>query len=611
MGDTKRALVTRLLDVDDWISGPELAHVLGVSDRTVRTYARSIPGIESSRYGYRANHKLARAWLASQRDLGPETPLERLYFIVRALLTGDGRVDIFELADALFVAPPTLEADLARARGLLRGHHLRIRRRGDELRVEGSEANQRALLRQLLVDSATATPVLTLEALQRAFPELDVVGVQRILQANLDRSGLRINPIVAAGALLHVLVALNRIQSGHPLPGPGTDHPVARDIAEDLEQLLHLEIPASERTYLAELLESRTGQGEATGDTQQLVQEGLAELSEEYQVELAEPSLIESLTLHVQSLIKRATRGEGAVNPFTAQIKQSHPLVYELGVSFSRRIAARTQIAIDEDESTFISMHLGTYFDQVSLRAEQVEVALLIEGYAALPPRAAARLRAALPPKTTVRIVTRVEEADRADLLVTNLAGLTSVPPTLVIDPMLSERDLERVRQRTLALLQEQRGRRFGDLTDRLLDPDLFYRSPAVSSPTELIALVSKDFVTSGVADPDIEQQILARESFSSTAFASGVAIPHPTQMVAKRSASAVVCFDEPLDWFGQPVSLVLFIAFSRSERGLFGAMFEHLIELLAQPEHVRALVEQGTDFESYRRAILDLTLPS
>lgn len=608
--DGKRALVTRLLGTEDWISGPDLARLIGVSTRTLRTYTRTIPGIESSRYGYRADFKVARRWLEEQRPTGPETPLERLYFIIRALLSGHGSVSIFDLADDLFVAPPTLEADLGRARGLLRGHDLQIRRSGDELRIEGPEKAQRHLLREILIDTVAASPVVTIDDFQTAFPEINVQRIRGIMEDNLSSRGLRINPIVATGALLHILITVNRVEIGKPLGVSGDVSDVADGIANDLTQMLGLHFPEGERAYISDLVAQKASGDQPTDTALALVTTALEALSAEFQVAFDDPALAESLVLHVRSLIQRAAKGNTVPNPFTAQIKQSHPLVYELAVAFARSLSEAVGIQIDDDEKAYIAMHLGTYFDHVSPRSDTLRVAVLMQGYRHLPPRVAERLRQSLPSQAEIQIVSSWSEvATGTDLVVTNTAPPLMAVPTICVTPLLSDTDVDQIQHRAGELLKTRRAQQFAAMLDRLLDPELFYLMPSVSSPTELITVVSQDLVALGVAPEGVADSILQRESLSPTAFPSGVAVPHPVQMMAKRSGFAIVCFPEPLKWSGVPVSLVVFLAFSPAERGLFNTMFDQMIEMLANTDVVTELVENSGDFESFRRTMVRLAL--
>ncbi|WRS30546.1 BglG family transcription antiterminator [Actinomycetaceae bacterium MB13-C1-2] len=605
--DARHRLVTRLLDTDNWVSGPELARTVGVSARTIRNYAHSIPGINSSRQGYRAGPE-ARVWLESQRDSGPETPLERLYFIVKALLSSDGVVNLFSLCDQLFVAPPTLEADIGRARGLLQNHGLRIRRRGDELQIEGSEDAQRVLLRDLLIDSVATGPTITLDDLQHAFPDYDVSTLKKIVRSNLDAYELRINPIVESGVMLHILIMITRVHVGRPLPNTSDSSAVASGIADEFEEYLGFPIPDSERAYLSTLLDQRTGGLEPEDHATELVATALHQLSDEFQITFDDPALRRSLSLHVRSLLVRSARGTAIPNPFTNQIKQSHPLVYELAVAFAQHLGTAAGIVVDDDEKAFIAMHLGSYFGRVSPHANRLNVLVLMHGYEHLSQNTIETLRESLPQNVDLSAIASVDEVDsQTDLLITNVPVNNSPRPVIQVSPLLNQSDLERIRSRISDLLREQRVELFSSQLIRLVDTELFYVDPPARTPEQLIRFVSQDLISIGIGDHRFTESILERERLSPTGFPSGVAVPHPLKMGAKRSGLAVVSFQDPIKWNDYDVSLVVFIAFSQKERPLFNAMFDQLIELLSDPQSVKTLAERAKDFESFKQTAIAL----
>jgi mannitol PTS system EIIA component len=80
----------------------------------------------------------------------------------------------------------------------------------------------------------------------------------------------------------------------------------------------------------------------------------------------------------------------------------------------------------------------------------------------------------------------------------------------------------------------------------------------------EAIRAAGALLVTAGAVEPDYIDQMLERERAVSTFVGDGVAMPHGT-LTAKNDVRAeglcLLIFDEPVDWAGQPVTLVIGIA--------------------------------------------------
>ena len=144
----------------DWITAAALADALGVTPRSVRSYVTAVNArvprgvaIESGPQGYRAGPAAGAAQRAAS-DAG--TPRDRLHSLIRTLLDSPDGVDVYETADRLHVSEATLEADLARVRGLLGGTELTLERSASRARLRGTELAQRRLLSRLAHDEMDA-----------------------------------------------------------------------------------------------------------------------------------------------------------------------------------------------------------------------------------------------------------------------------------------------------------------------------------------------------------------------------------------------------------------------------------------------------------------------
>jgi PTS system mannitol-specific IIA component len=85
-----------------------------------------------------------------------------------------------------------------------------------------------------------------------------------------------------------------------------------------------------------------------------------------------------------------------------------------------------------------------------------------------------------------------------------------------------------------------------------------------IADRDEAIRTAGRLLVDAGVARPDYVEQMLERERAVSTFVGDGVAMPHGT-LTAKSDVLgeglSVLVLAEPVDWAGQPVSLVIGIA--------------------------------------------------
>ncbi|WP_258566845.1 HTH domain-containing protein [Microbacterium sp. Se5.02b] len=222
-------LLATLLRQEGWSTAGSLADLLGVTPRSIRSYVAALnartPGaaaIESGPAGYRAGSG-ARGALRT-RQTGESAPRDRLHALVRSLLDEPRGIDVFDTADELHVSEATLEADLARVRGLLEGTDLLLERDREIVRLRGDEAAQRRLLSRLAhdeMDDASFHPETFRRALSGSAVAASAVGpFKSALVGELGELGYYVNELAIADVLLHIAIAADRVAAGHALEAP-------------------------------------------------------------------------------------------------------------------------------------------------------------------------------------------------------------------------------------------------------------------------------------------------------------------------------------------------------------------------------------------------------
>ncbi len=98
----------------------------------------------------------------------------------------------------------------------------------------------------------------------------------------------------------------------------------------------------------------------------------------------------------------------------------------------------------------------------------------------------------------------------------------------------------------------------------QLLPASSIHLASTASTRDEAIREAGALLVAAGAVDPDYVDQMLERERVVSTFVGEGIAMPHGT-LTAKSDVRSeglsVLLLDRPVDWAGQPVTLVIGIA--------------------------------------------------
>ncbi len=614
----------------DWATAATLADAVGVTPRSIRSYvtavnARVAPGvaIESGPQGYRAGADAAAALRASGTDAG--TPRDRLHTLVRALLDAPDGIDVFEFADRLHVSPATLDADLARVRGLLGGTELTLERSASTARLRGTEMAQRRLLSRLAHDEMDAGS-FDLAALRRTLGEGSVGAAafgpfKADLVSELGSMGYFVNEIGIADVVMHIAIAADRVAQDRALEGAAPDpRPAQQEIAALLDRLarrdLGVDLGAGDLQHLATLVltrvvapgdEAPADQARARLDPEieAAVRDVVGTASAEFLVDIAHEDFILRLALHVQNLQHRAREQAWSRNPLTRSLKSTYPMIFEVAVFVASRLQERLGIPLPDDEIAYIAMHVGGRLER-SRRADQLLTATIVcPGYYDLHELLRSSVDRSLGQAIeVVGVETRVDpdwSSIDTDLVLTTIDPATPADRIVKIQPFLTEADVERVQAAAGRIRRSRRLARLRTELERYFAPSAFVRGlDAAAGEEGVIRTLGAALIAQGVIDEDYVHRAIDRERLSSTAFTDALAVPHAIGMTATRTSIAIGIADPSIPWGDGRVQVVALVAFSENDREAFQTVFEQFVEVFSERDSVQRIVRRATDFGGF-----------
>ena len=628
---------TRMLDflsqTSSWITAGELADRLGVTPRSVRSYVTAVKTaahplnvIESGAAGYRLNRDEFATYSAQDRtrprETEAQTPQQRLYHLVRSLTESIDGLDVYDLAADYFVSDSTIEADLGRVRLLLADTALGLVRRGSVVTLTGSETDRRKLLSRMFRDES-ARGMIDLETIQREFTSgqagADSLGAFKTdLIGMLDGQGYFVNEYGINNVLLHVAIAIDRV-SKNLSPAPAVAEPpsaLATALSELIVTHFMVRLGSGDLAYLAFLLTTRVITPGHDKPAETLIERYVdpAELaamraiidraSQEYLVDLDDDDFIVRLTLHVRNLINRAHDRSYSRNPLTRSIKTSYPLIYELAVFIASELQRTESIVINDDEIAYIAMHVGAHLEQQTRRVELVSCAIVCPNYYDMHVLLRERIERVLGDDLeVVAVITRTDvawdELD-VDLVLTTIDPQLHSDGVIVIQPFLTQNDVDRIRQHASRVRRMRRRARLKEDLLQFFDESLFSRNFYARDETAMITALGGRMMARGLIDQSYVDGAIERELMSSTAFTDNLAVPHAMAMSAKQTSIAIVINDAPMDWGDNRVNVVALIAFSADGRSTFQAVFDQFVEVFADRVQVQRLIKRSVDFASF-----------
>lgn len=619
----------------DWVTAGYLADHLGVTPRSVRSYVTAInqltpDAIESGPLGYRATPRAAAIEIDGL-DPARGTPRERLHTLIRRLLDSDEGVDVFETALEMQVSTGTVEGDLRRIRGMLRGTGLAYRREAAVVSLDGSELARRRFVGRVVnaeLDDGALDPSAVRRAAERAGLDADAFAATgRDLVAALSEQGYRVNELAAADVVLRIAIAADRVAHGYSLgnsgaaPGGEGETEAERARVADLIGGIALErfgvtLGEGDTRHLASLallsvVDPGSADPRAPRRADPAIEAAVARAVDgvvsAHEVALARGELVARLALHVQNFLQRAEEQLFSRNPMTRSLKAASPLVFEMAVAVASDLSRELGVEFPDDEITDIAMHLGTAIESDGDARARLTATLVCPGMDEMRRQLRERLENALGGEVAVTEVSTSYEPEwerfATDLVLTTIDPPAHVPGSeriVRIPPFLSERDVARVADAATRVRRQRRLARLRVEIQKWFVPGAFMRDAPASAPADVIRALGGALRAEGIIDDAYIDSALERERVSSTAFTESLAVPHAMTMSAERTAIAVAISEHGIDWHGDRVRVVAFVAFSESDRSAFQTVFEQLIDVFADPENARRVARRATDLPTF-----------
>lgn len=630
-------LLALLVRDGEWATAATLADALGVTPRSIRSYVTALNArvpagtvVESGPQGYHAGNDAAAALRTTGTDAG--TPRDRLHRLVRALLDAPDGIDVFETADELHVSTATLDADLARVRGLLGGTDLTLERSASRARLRGTEMAQRRLLSRLAHDEMDAGS-FDLGALRRTLGEGSVGAAafgpfKTDLVAELGSLGYFVNEIGIGDVVMHIAIAADRVAQDRGLEGADTSaRPAQQEVAAIIARLarthLGVELGPGDVQHLATLVLTRVvapgndtpvdhARSRLDPEVESAVRDVVETAAAEFLVDIVYEDFILRLALHVQNLQHRAREQAWSRNPLTRSLKSTYPMIFEVAVFIASRLQERLGIPLPDDEIAYIAMHVGGRLER-SRHADRLLTATIVcPGYYDLHELLRSSVDRSLGQAIeVVGVETRVDPdwaSIDTDLVLTTIDPDVPSDRIVKIQPFLTGADIERVQAAAGRIRRARRLARLRAELERYFDASAFVRgldavgsgSGGASVEEGVIRRLGSSLVAKGVIDEDYVERAIQREHMSSTAFTDALAVPHALEMTATRTAIAIGIADPSIPWGGGRVQVVALVAFSETDREAFQTVFEQFVEVFSERESVQRIVRRGTDFSGF-----------
>ena len=618
----ERQLLSKLIKANNYITSKELAFSLDVSEKTILKYLNGLRSdLERNgasleiKHGYGSmlkvdNQEKFNKYLAQNgTNRIPSTKEERKVYILSRLLNTEDYINVYDLADELYISPSLLRLIIKDLVKTIERYDLFIdHSKNHGYRIGGNEED----IRKCLSKECGGADSLVLD--QSGFKAELTNQITSIVAKTLDKFNISVGIDAIDSLSLHILIAINRNETRNYIEvdenlikklRSSPEYYVIKNIAKQLRELYGIDLPEVEISYLTlhlngkqRLIAHEHLQVKINNDALVFYNKFLRNI---YQINsydfFDDQELRISLLNHIVPFISRAN-ADNQINKSSLEgIKNTFPFAYELALNGLSFLAA-DGIDISPAEIGYFALHLALSLEKNANDRRSYNIAVIAKEISSLYNMISFRLNRRMADASLTLKYFNINEARALrnehsvnyDLILNTTDELFPFGNVMNISAFLSDEELEQVAERLKSSSQN-------DYLYNLFSRDTFIQVETPIEKNELIRQMLNECEKVYEVSDTLYQRILEREKIEATEYGNYIAIPHALRQDNGEQWIAVARLDKPILWRYQKVQLVFLI--NIREHHIVAWFMQKIAHLLAKENSSKELLQAET-FEEF-----------
>lgn len=610
MNKKYRKLLQYLSKQNKSVTAQQIAEELAVSSRSIKTYISAINQeydniIVSSRNGYLSDKKKVGTLLVKERrdnmvDI-PQNYEERSHYLIKRLME-ENNLQIEDIGDEIYVSTQTLINDIRKMNTHYSRYDVSFEISKGVISLVGKEGSKRKLISKVIREEAKSS-VFDIQFLEEQFVDYDVEKMSTIVKDIFYKNGFYYNEFNYENLILHIMIIIAR----NDYDDEENEWEVTDNIKQLTDQIIkmiednwNIIITDNSRNQLQVLLSCHSinpdGQPESATNSQtssivQFVDKIIVQIRDNYGVDLSNDIFKYPFTLHIANMYRRLNNNVYVNNPLGDGIRKSCPTIYEIAVEVAFEIAEKWQCDIDENEISFIALHIGGEIQRQQQDKGKQPVALVIQDYHGL--REWLYNQMMINFGSRIKIVgfydelEEVEDKEMAIITLDQKYDPQLYPNTVIVKAFATLPNMEIVNlldkidnEKKLRILYQNFNVLFKESLFTISDEDDYHQ--VIWKMTKL--LLNEEYV-----GDEFYKRVLQREEASSTAFGA-IAIPHSIKFDGLTTAICVLINPNGIEWKDNKVNIVFLISVNKADSTYFRAIIGALIQLFEEEKIVTEL---------------------
>src|SRR5699024_1470937 len=497
----------------------------------------------------------------------PSNREERIYFLMKKLLTSFHYNKIEDLIEELYVSRSTLQNDLKYIRKILDKYNIILDQRPHYgIKINGDEEQIRYCISEYLFNQPF-TLRENMNSWLNILSENRLEIIKNSVLFHLRKHKIFVSDISLQNLITHISIACKRIQENNTVR---IDQPhlqeieekkeflVAKEITNYIQKRIKINFTNYEIAYLAIHLQGT--KLEKTSFTKKdmtpvveeylykIVQKMLQRIESEYSIKLIDDAeLLQAISLHLKPALNRHKFNMNIRNPMLDEIKTKYTFSFNAALVGAQVLFEEMNISINEHEIGYLALHIELAQERKKKESKQIHKCLILcasgLGSAQLLMH---KLKNVFGEQ--LNIMGTIEYYNLQWQTLSNIDFIIStIPiednlsvPVVQVNTILGETDLT-----TISELVDKNKTKIAEY----LKKEHTHLNKDIDTREKVIKFICEKLEKSGLVKENYIHSVMQRESYSSTNFGNMVALPHPIEAQTKDTFWSIMTLKKPIKW--------------------------------------------------------------
>lgn len=622
-----------------WITAGKLSQLLDVSDRTIRNDIQIINAelghiiISSKSFGYKL--KKFSEMNTSMQDNQFDSYERLTYIYIQCVKNINAPVDYFQFCDELFISESTLMSSISALKKMIDKvpiFNIKLVKKAGVIKLEGYLSNALHFLYYVFKNNYKE---LKIEYIQKFFTQVDLSILQSYINTLLGKDydskyctsfEILINIAVLLESyhkntktifiekeylllddFIHLYDFINRINHYYELSLTKADCLVF------VESILKPKEFENNEKQLRKKIEL---QDTSVYDVKLFIKSLLFEIDESYHINLnSRPANVDEFINHIIIAIERTKNSIYYYNPLKESIYKDFPFMYDLALILAEKINEYFEIKLSDDEITLFVIHFSQFTDINFELQKHITLYIYTSLGMSINNFLAKKISYVLPSYEII-ILKDMSLAAIKDindnygvLLYDKLTDIMLPEASFRITNSLNTNELQLLNNYLSELYTRSYKKTLDSIFHAFFSKEFFFVHEKTEqlSKDKLLYTSCKILENRGYVDHTFYESVCLRESLNTTEQPSGVAIPHPTYLMAKKSVITVNILTSSIQWEQEKIKIMLLFAISPTDQEIVHQFYSLLTKIINKKENI-GLLAKARSFQEFSKIFYSLS---